>query len=159
MYPHLPIPRPSATDPSMTLHVPPQPATARRVRDAVVAFARDHDVDAENLAEFLTAIGEAIANAVEHSATATAIDVCCRIGGDRIVAKIQDYGRGFDTAALDCALPDATAERGRGVPIMRSCSDVFRIASVIGEGTAVVLERHLSTGGRRRSVSAGRLAI
>jgi anti-sigma regulatory factor (Ser/Thr protein kinase) len=44
---------------------------------------------------------------------------------------------------VEPSLPGADAERGRGLPIMRRCSDIFAIRSEPGRGTAVVLGRYL----------------
>ncbi|GAC1476386.1 MAG: hypothetical protein PVSMB8_03830 [Vulcanimicrobiaceae bacterium] len=130
-------------DAVLDFRVPPQPHLSRVVREGVTDFARAHAVSEDDLAHFLTALGEAIANAIEHSHADSAIEVEVRVGLDRILATVQDSGVGFDTSLItDPVLPDPTAERGRGLPIMRRCTDIFAVKSQPGSGTAVVLGRY-----------------
>ena len=130
--------------------VPPEPRASRAVRESVARKARAHGVSEEDLDLFLTALGEAIANAVEHGAvdTTMAIEVEVRIDEDRIVGTVQDNGRGFTPSSLaEPILPDANSERGRGLPIIRRCSDFFAVTSAPGKGTAVLLGRYFQTSG------------
>ena len=62
-----------------------------------------------------------------------------------IMATISDTGVGFVAQEVvpEPPLPDPQAERGRGLPIMRRCSDIFLVKSVPGQGTAVVVGRYL----------------
>ncbi len=130
-------------DAVLDFRVPPQPHLSRVVREGVTDFARAHAVGEDDLAHFLTALGEAIANAIEHSHASAAIEIEVRIGDDRILATVQDTGIGFDPGLItEPSLPDPTAERGRGLPIMRRCSDIFAVKSQPGQGTAVVLGRY-----------------
>jgi len=101
-------------------------------------------VGEDDLSHFLTAMGEALANAIEHARCDAPIEIECRVGRGQIVATVTDGGIGFagdSTAAGE--LPDATSERGRGLLIMRRCSDIFDVKSVPGKGTAVRLGRYL----------------
>jgi anti-sigma regulatory factor (Ser/Thr protein kinase) len=134
--------------PEEVLHfrVRPEPRASRAVRAGVAQFGREHGVSDDDLDLFLTALGEAIANAVEHGARnsrAVSIDVEVRIGGDRIIGHVQDDGDGFTPPSVaEPSLPDATSERGRGLPIIRRCSDFFAVTSSPGKGTAVLLGRY-----------------
>lgn len=133
----------STRDAVLDFRVPPRPHLSRVAREGVADFARAHGVGEDDLAHFLTALGEAIANAIEHSHAERAIEIEVRVGVDRILATVQDSGIGFDTKlVLDPILPEPTAERGRGLPIMRRCSDIFAIKSQPGAGTAVILGRY-----------------
>ncbi len=130
-------------DAVLDFRVPPQPHLSRVVREGVTDFARAHAVGEDDLAHFLTALGEAIANAIEHSRADCAIEIEIRVGDDRILATVQDNGIGFDPGLIsESELPELTAERGRGLPIMRRCSDIFAVTSQPGEGTAVVVGRY-----------------
>jgi len=136
----------------LDFRVAPQPHLSRLVRERVFNFARDNGVGEDDLAYFLTALGEAVANAIEHARAEQPILVEVRVDGNRIVATVADNGVGFPASpTLDPALPDIHAERGRGLPIMRRCSDIFALHSEPGQGTAVILGRYLS----RRSEAAG----
>lgn len=110
------------------------------VREKIVAFASAHDLDRDAVSSLLTALGEAVANSIEHAVSAEPIDIEVRLEADRIVAIVCDRGVGFDTASLGgSALPEGSAERGRGIPIMRRCADAFAIDSEPGVGTTVAI--------------------
>jgi serine/threonine-protein kinase RsbW len=127
-------------------HVRPEPRASRAVRVGVERFGREHGVSDDDMDLFLTALGEAIANAVEHGARLSrdvSINVEVRIGGDRIIAHVQDDGEGFNPPSVaEPSLPEANSERGRGLPIIRRCSDFFAVTSSPGKGTAVLLGRY-----------------
>ena len=92
----------------------------------------------------MSAVGEALANAIEHSGSSEVIEVRCQIQDDKIIATVIDSGRGFETPPVpEKPIPDAFSERGRGLPIMQRCTDIFAVRSVPGKGTAVVLGRYL----------------
>lgn len=133
----------------LDFRVPPEPRASRAIRSSVARFGREHGVSDEDMDLFLTALGEAIANAVEHGARATrevAIVVEVRISRDRIIGHVQDDGEGFVVpSASEPVLPDFTSERGRGLPIIRRCSDFFAVTSSPGKGTAVLLGRYFQT--------------
>jgi len=130
----------------LDIRVQPEPRASRAVRLGVARFGREHGVSEDDLDLFLTALGEAIANAVEHGARSRreiAIVVEVRISHDRIIGHVQDDGDGFAVvSSSEPALPDFSSERGRGLPIIRRCSDFFAVTSSPGKGTAVLLGRY-----------------
>ncbi len=130
----------------LDFRVPPEPHASRAVRERVASRARERGVSEDDIDLFLTALGEALANAVEHGASAASeisIQVEVRIGADRIVGTVQDNGRGFiPKTSSEPELPGADSERGRGLPIIRRCSDFFAVTSSPGKGTAVLLGRY-----------------
>ncbi|MDQ3898142.1 MAG: ATP-binding protein [Actinomycetota bacterium] len=89
-----------------------QPGAARRQLAAVLADAGwDGDTDA-----VLLAVHEAMVNAQRHAggvsrATAT-------VDGPTVVVEVVDGGRGFGVPDAP-PLPDAAAERGRGLYLIR----------------------------------------
>jgi anti-sigma regulatory factor (Ser/Thr protein kinase) len=128
----------------LAFRVPPRPRFARVIRGRIADFARRSGIDERDLPEFLTAVGEAVANAIEHSGVNQSIDVECRAGHDRIVAVVRDAGAGFDAATVGNAMNDLPAdedERGRGLAIMQRCSDIFALESAPGVGTSVLVGR------------------
>jgi anti-sigma regulatory factor (Ser/Thr protein kinase) len=143
---------------ALRLEVPPDARYGRSVRERVAEFAYAQDIPAADADEFVTAVSEALANAIEHSGTPEQIEIACWIaGGDKLVATVVDHGVGFDA---DRALgrphvPDLLAERGRGLPIMRRYTDLFSIRSQPGKGTAVTLGRSVRYGVRGRSALVG----
>lgn len=117
------------------------------MRHQVLSFAGGHEIDDRKLEDFIFAVGEALANAIEHSRTSDVIEVHCQIEDDKILATIVDSGAGFASDPIaNVSLPDTLTERGRGLPIMRRCTDIFAVHSVPGRGTAVVLGRYLRQG-------------
>jgi anti-sigma regulatory factor (Ser/Thr protein kinase) len=126
------------------VRIPPNARFSRSVRHQVLSFAGNHEISDQELEEFIAAVGEALANAIEHSRSSDVIEVNCQVEDDKIVATIIDSGSGFTTELVpNVSLPDALTERGRGLPIMRRCTDIFAVHSVPGRGTAVVLGRYL----------------
>lgn len=129
---------------TLKVRIPPNARFSRNARAELLAFANRSNIRQEDLEDFVFAVGEALANAIEHSRTSDVIELRCQIEDDKIVATIIDSGTGFRSDGLPPAnLPDAFEERGRGLPIMRRCSDIFAVHSVPGRGTAVVLGRYL----------------
>lgn len=138
----------SARGQTLEVRIPPQARFGREVRREVLAFACRFKMGREDLEEFIFAVGEALANAIEHSRSSDVIEVRCSVEDDKILATIVDSGGGFRSDPVAGAnLPDALSERGRGLPIMRRCSDIFAVHSVPGRGTAVVLGRYLGRKG------------
>lgn len=129
---------------SLRLRIPPNPLLGRMVRREILAFARRHCVDRQ-LGDFMFAIGEALANAFAHARRSQTIDVHCRLNDEQLLVTITDGGPGMnDRLASDFPDPHALTERGRGIPIMRSCADLIAVNSMPGVGTEVVLARYVT---------------
>lgn len=127
---------------TLKVRIPPNPRFGKTVRDEMVSFAGGAQIARQDLDEFVFAVGEALANAIEHSASEDVIEIRCQIESDKILATVIDSGAGFDPNP-NAQLPDEMSEHGRGLPIMRGCADIFSIRSIPGRGTAVVLGRYL----------------
>jgi anti-sigma regulatory factor (Ser/Thr protein kinase) len=126
----------------LRLSVPPDPKLGGYVRSELMAFAELQGIPKPDVADFVAAIGEALANAIEHAHTDEPIEISAwLLGENRLFASVRDRGIGFAPDASDrsLTLPDPYAERGRGLPIMRRCSDLFSIRSAPGEGTRITL--------------------
>lgn len=132
---------------ALRLNVPADPRRSRSVRQRVAGFIRSCGVPDADAIEFVTAIAEAFANAVEHAQTSRPIELSCSlVGGTTLVATVTDHGRGLPLERAlrpGDALPDDLCERGRGLPIMRRCCDTFSLRTTPGGGTTVVLGRIL----------------
>jgi anti-sigma regulatory factor (Ser/Thr protein kinase) len=140
----------------LRMSVAAEPIASRFVREAVAEFGRDHGFEETDLTFILTALGEALANAIEHSGTSEPIEVCCVARKDRILVSVRDHGRGLADGAGAAGIPPMHRERGRGFPIMRTCSDIFSLRSVAGGGTLVLVGRYVRAEGRRRRIPAAR---
>jgi anti-sigma regulatory factor (Ser/Thr protein kinase) len=126
---------------TIAFRVAAEPHACRHVRTAAEAFAREHGVGEDDIGAFLTAFGEALANAIEHSRSADPIEIVCRVSRDSIVAVVTDHGVGFPGGVRSGHFPELDAERGRGMHIMRRCSDIFEVRSAPGSGAAVIVGR------------------
>ena len=125
------------------ISVPPDPHAMGAVRDRIAAYAREAGMTREELGDFVTAISEALANAMEHAHTSTEIELTCRLLDGAVLATVTDRGIGFVQEPLRANFPPATVERGRGMSIMRCCTDIFAVESEPGKGTSVLLGRYL----------------
>lgn len=133
---------------TLKVRIPPSARYGKSVRDEVISFANNHHIGRADLEQFIFAVGEALANAIEHSGSNDVIEVRCQIEPDKIVATVIDSGKGFEPKAASAdKLPDELVERGRGLPIMQRCTDIFAVRSIRGKGTAVVLGRYLRSPG------------
>ncbi len=129
---------------TLKVRIPPSARLSRSVRQEVLSFAGKFELSRSELEDFIFAVGEALANAIEHSRSSGVIEVKCQVEDDKILATILDSGTGFEADPIpNVTLPGVHQERGRGLPIMRRCTDIFAVHSVPGRGTAVVLGRYL----------------
>lgn len=124
----------------LEMRVPPNPWNAGVVRDQLVRVGMTLKMQPEDLEDFVTAIGEAFANAIAHAKTNEPIEVDVSLDErNTMVAIVRDRGRGIEGAAIPERLPPAAAERGRGIPLMRRCSSSFAISTHPAGGTLVVM--------------------
>lgn len=121
------------------MRVPAEPWQVRKVRDQLLQVGDDVKMCPEVLEDFVTAIGEAFANAIEHATTTEPVEIEVRQRDTRLVATIRDHGCGIDTTRISSSLPPATNERGRGIPLMRKCTSSMSIQKPQDGGTLVVL--------------------
>lgn len=99
------------------------PCTCPGIRDArgaVKAFAAEW-LSGDELSDFETAVGEALANAFEHGRGKT-LDVKCCLKSGRVVVDITEGGPGFFPPA-QVAPPKPGAPRGYGMFIMHHMAD------------------------------------
>jgi anti-sigma regulatory factor (Ser/Thr protein kinase) len=128
----------------LELRVPPDPRYAKTVREAMAGFGCLNGVGEDDIEALLAAVGEALANAIEHARASRDIEVIVEIDDARFIATVTDHGRGCSRIPRGTApLPEVLAERGRGIPIMQRCTHLFEVRSTPGRGTTVVLGRYL----------------
>lgn len=140
--------------PRLHVRIPPDARHARTVREALIAFSSLHGVDTADVEALLFSVGEALANAIEHGAPESDIDVTVEIGRDAVSARISDRGSGLAVVPPGLApLPDGLTERGRGIPIMQRCSDLVEVSSTPGEGTIVTIVRYRRRNHQERSAA------
>lgn len=140
----------------LRLRVVPSASCVRAVRERIAVLAVENGLVDDELRDLLTAVGEALANAIEHSRSAEPIDVVCWISsGSLFMTSVTDHGVGFRGVSRGARLPAVSAERGRGLPLMRRCSDLFSITSEPYVGTTVTIGRTIRQhqGHPRRAVA------
>ena len=94
------------------VQLPAQPSAARGELASVLADAGwDGDTDA-----VLLAVHEAMVNAQRHAGGVSRATAA--VDGGTVVVEVVDCGRGFDVPRSP-DLPDAAAERGRGLYLIR----------------------------------------
>jgi anti-sigma regulatory factor (Ser/Thr protein kinase) len=131
----------------LRMSIPPLPRFAGTARTALCNFAGVHSVTALDLENLVFALGEAIANAIQHSETIEAIEIKARVSGDSIVVTIADRGRGISALPHGTvSFPSVFAEAGRGFAIMQRCTDFLEVESEPGTGTVVTLGRYRRPG-------------
>jgi anti-sigma regulatory factor (Ser/Thr protein kinase) len=107
----------------------PQPAVARRELSRLLSDGGwKGDVDG-----VILAVHEAMVNSQRHGGGVTA--ATAGVDGDTVVVEVTDRGRGFEVPD-DPAIADVTAERGRGLFLIRLLASR---ASVVRKGSDVCL--------------------
>lgn len=131
----------------LRLSIPPLPRFAGTARTALCQFAGLHSLPATDLENLIFALGEALANAIQHSDTVQAIEVTAHVSGDSIVVTVSDRGRGIAAPPQGrVSFPSVFAEQGRGFAIMQRCTDFLEVDSEPGNGTVVRLGRYRRPG-------------
>jgi len=123
----------------LQMRVPADPWNVRRVRDLLIEVADDVQMSSEVREDFVTAVGEAFANAIEHAITSEPVEIEVKRRDAQLIATIRDRGCGIDAACITNTLPPATTERGRGIPLMRKCCSTMSIQKPQDGGTLVIL--------------------
>jgi serine/threonine-protein kinase RsbW len=100
-------------------------------------------VTEESTHDIAVALTEACTNVLKHSGPGDEYEVSLEVDEDQCVIRIDDTGRGFDSAALGFAHAHGSAEQGRGIELMRALVDQVRFISKPKAGTIVHLEKTL----------------
>jgi serine/threonine-protein kinase RsbW len=101
--------------------------------------------DKDCIADIALAQTEACTNVVKHSGPGDQYEVRVDIDNEKCIIRVIDTGRGFDSQSLGGgARPDDSAERGRGIQLMRALVDEVKFVSKPEAGTIVHLEKALS---------------
>jgi anti-sigma regulatory factor (Ser/Thr protein kinase) len=112
-----------------------QPQSARLLRHALDAFLTAHDIDADTRIDIITAVGEALANSIEHAYAPN------NIGDVELRARITDVEPRIAVDIIDGGrfVPRARRPfRGFGLRIIKSAARTVRIDT--RAGTAIRLE-------------------
>jgi len=141
------------TGDSSSVSLPPEPrwrhkfafaattAELSAARRRVMRLSEVCGLSGAPLFELGVAVGEALANAVQHGSPGGALDeVTVRFFcyDDEVAVEVADHGGGMDAAPI-CA-PEVTAASGRGIHFMRTLSDGL-LVSCGAQGTRVLLAK------------------
>ncbi len=117
----------------------------------LVDMLTEADCGGEDEYWMITALREAIANAVRHGAAGdpgSRVEIGLRLEGLQLTVTVADSGQGFDPDTI----PDPTDPQnllqtsGRGIFYMRRFMDSVEIDSQPGRGTLVTMSRILTAG-------------
>ena len=120
------------------LELPRDPAELASMRSLLRRWLRHADGTPEDVAEILTATGEAAANAIEHAGAPgrSPLEIVGTVTAGEVDITVRDHGRWR---------PERADERGRGLVLMRALMDTVEVTPS-AEGTTVRLRRRLSNG-------------
>ena len=141
-----------ASPTTLDLQFPPRLTTAPRARAAVRRYLAGLSVPDDRTFDILVAVGEAVANGIEHAYTAIAADDSIRIriahtnSGAALKISIEDRGSWRE--------PRPTSDRGRGIRLMRALADDFHLDEGPA-GTRVRMIFSLWDGRQSAAVSVG----
>jgi len=140
----------------MELVLPAVSVNEGMARAAVAAFCAQLSPDATDLADIKCAVSEAVTNCIVHAYRGTKGKIYITVSlfeGRTVRITVVDKGCGIADvrqALLPLFTTDAAGERsGMGFTVMENFMDSLRVSSKKGEGTRVVLVKHL---GRRDGV-------
>ena len=100
------------------------PKTATRARRLVKTFGATRLAE-PSISDLEVAVGEALANSVEHG-RATEIEICCTFDATSLIVILRDNGQGFDhpkSADLETRSLSPARKRGFGFKIMHELVD------------------------------------
>ena len=110
----------AATSLTSSVELPPQPAVARR---ELARFLNDRSWDGD-VDDVVLAVHEAMINAQRHGGGVTRVRAA--VEEDDLMVEVSDRGGGF-RVPRSSRMPDAAAERGRGLFLIRSLSSDARV--------------------------------
>ncbi len=105
---------------------------------------REVGVNPECIGDIEVALTEACTNVLDHSGPGDEYEVQFTMNDEQCVIRVIDTGHGFDGESLGRTASDTSAERGRGIELMRALVDHVKFESKEEAGTIVHLEKELS---------------
>ncbi len=117
----------------------------------LIDMLTEADIGGEEEYWTITALREAVANAVRHGSNGDPerrVEIGFRLEGRQLTVMVEDRGEGFDPGSI----PDPTEPEnllrssGRGIFYMRRFMDSVVFESEAGRGTLVTMSRILTAG-------------
>jgi len=127
----------------LVLHLPRDRETvplARRVLDGALSTA---GVAPDCRADINLALTEACANVVAHATDADEYEVSITAAGHECTIEVTDAGPGAEADQLSRPIPDARAESGRGLHIIRAVMDVAEVVAGPAGGLVIRMIKKL----------------
>lgn len=128
---------------TLTLCLPRDGLTVPIARHVVRNSMEEVGVGEDCIAAIELALSEACTNVLKHSGPGDEYEVVLSIDPPNAVIRVVDRGHGFDFQNLSNESAPPTAERGRGIELMRALVDEVKFTSLPEEGTIVHLEKEL----------------
>src|SRR4051794_22385187 len=134
----------TAMEISYAINLPRDALTVPIVRRLCQGAMVELGVSRTCTSEVAVAVTEACANVIEHSSDQDDdYEVRVAVNDARCEIRVIDAGRGFDADTLSVAGADVSAERGRGIQLMRALVDKVLFESKPEAGTVVHLVKTL----------------
>jgi serine/threonine-protein kinase RsbW len=109
---------------SATLSLPRQPSSVAHARHILDTLLGLIDISHDEHGPLALLLTEAIANAVQHAAPSSQVDVAITIQDDECVIEVGNHGQHPGPAALAAGLPaPLTTAGGRGLPLIAALAD------------------------------------
>ena len=127
-----------------SLYLPRDANTVPVARRLCRGAMEELGIEERCLHDVALAVTEACANVIEHSSDADdEYEVSVLVNETHCEIQVIDTGRGFDHESLAEQMAETSAERGRGISLMRALVDNVRFESKPQAGTVVHLEKAL----------------
>ncbi|BDB61436.1 MAG: ATP-binding protein [Rhodococcus sp. (in: high G+C Gram-positive bacteria)] len=116
------------------LSAPTSEGTLDRIMDLVAEMFAAEELDESDRVQFEIAVAEIAANIIEHAGRGRAVSVTLtlELHPDRLEAVFVDDGAPARVDLRSVELPDALAERGRGLAIALAALDELRYRRQVG---------------------------
>ncbi len=128
------------TEQLVRLRLPTDSAFVSVAREAVVSVARKLRFPEAEREALRLAVGEACNNAVEHSGERGMLTLRCLKDFEFLIVEVSNAGEG-QLPKTPAAMPDASAEGGRGRALMEALTDGVEYLIADGETTVRLKKR------------------
>jgi serine/threonine-protein kinase RsbW len=130
-------------------------AVTRRLLDAALLAIGVSDGCRGDLSIALT---EACSNAVRHADQCDEYQVTISAHDDQLVVEVADTGVGLTGDRIPAGLPALDVEGGRGLHVIRACTDRMELRAVRPHGLAIRMVKTLTWKPDRRTARTGAIA-
>jgi PAS domain S-box-containing protein len=115
------------------VELPTEPEALASMRAVLRRWLRHVEGSEQEIAEVVTACGEAATNAIEHAGAGTPFEITGQVEGRRVEIAVRDFG---------AWRAPREGDRGRGLSLMRALMDTVDVLPT-EEGTTVRMQRTL----------------